>query len=83
MKIRKNLAISDTGFIFDPATGNSFSTNPIGLGILKLLKEEKKQEDIISKMCEEYETDAVTIERDVQEFITLLEKFRLSDHDET
>ena len=36
MNIRKDIAISDTGFVFDPVTGESFSLNPIGVEILSL-----------------------------------------------
>lgn len=32
------LAVSETGFIFDPQTGQSFSVNPTGLIVLDLLK---------------------------------------------
>ena len=37
MKIKKNIALSDTGFVFNPGNGDSFSVNPIGLEILKIL----------------------------------------------
>ena len=39
MKIKKNIAISDSGFIFNPDTGESFTANPIGLEILSMLKD--------------------------------------------
>ena len=42
MKMRKNIAVSDSGFIFNPGTGDSFSTNPIGMEIISMIKEEKK-----------------------------------------
>jgi hypothetical protein len=48
MNINKNIAISDSGFIFNPSSGDSFSTNQVGLEIIRLLKEGKKKEDIIS-----------------------------------
>ncbi len=46
MKLKKNLALSDSGFVFDPSTGDSFSTNPIGLEIIRMLKEGKTTNDI-------------------------------------
>ena len=45
MKIKKNIAISDSGFIFNPSTGESFTVNPIGVEIITLLKEDKVKED--------------------------------------
>jgi hypothetical protein len=41
MRIKKNIAISESGFIFNPAVGDSYSTNPIGAEIIKMLKESK------------------------------------------
>ena len=40
MKIRNDLAISETGFIFDPVTGESFSLNQIGAEIFKMYQKE-------------------------------------------
>ncbi len=33
------LAISDTGFVFDPRTGHSYTVNPSGLALLRSLKQ--------------------------------------------
>ena len=41
MRVRKNIATSDEGFVFNPATGDSFSTNSIGAEIIRLMKGEK------------------------------------------
>ena len=30
MKIKTNIALSDSGFLFNPSTGDSYSVNPIG-----------------------------------------------------
>ena len=55
MELRKNLAISDTGFVFDATAGESYSLNPIGLEILNYLKEGltdeeiKKVEDLVNE----------------------------------
>ena len=42
MTIKKNIATSEEGFLFNPGTGDSFSTNTIGGDIIALLKEDKK-----------------------------------------
>ncbi len=31
MNVKKDIAISDSGFVFDPTTGESYSVNPIGV----------------------------------------------------
>ena len=35
MKLKKNIATSESGFVFNPSTGDSFSLNTIGAEILK------------------------------------------------
>lgn len=79
-KLKKNLALSDTGFIFDPSNGNSFSTNPIGLSIVKMLKEGKEMATIKKKILEEYATDADTIEKDIYDFENMLAKLKLTEN---
>ncbi len=37
----KNLALSDTGFVFDPTTGNTYTLNETALAIVRLLKQDK------------------------------------------
>jgi hypothetical protein len=41
MKLKKDIAISDSGFLFNPSSGDSYSLNPIGVEILKLMQEKK------------------------------------------
>ena len=38
MEIKKNIAISETGFVFDPSTGDSFTLNAVGLEIIGFLR---------------------------------------------
>ena len=40
MKLKDNIAVSESGFIFNPTTGDSYTANEIGLEIIKCLKEE-------------------------------------------
>jgi hypothetical protein len=82
MKIKRNIALSDSGFVFDPSTGDSFSTNPIGLEIIKMLKEGKNPEEIKSVITKNYLTDDVSFEKDYYDFINMLTKLKLSDGDE-
>lgn len=72
MKLNKNLAVSETGFIFNPTSGDSFTANEIGADILNLLKEDKSIEDIKSNLIDKYDVDASQLEKDVDDFIVLL-----------
>ncbi len=71
------LAISEEGFIFDPFTGNSFTTNRVGLWILKQLKQGKTLQDIWQEMIEEFEVEPEVAERDLTDFIEQLRTYKL------
>ncbi len=79
MKINKNIALSDSGFVFNPGTGDSFSTNPIGLEIIKLLKEGKGITEIKMHLLKEYAIDETTLEKDYYDFESMLGKLKLTE----
>lgn len=69
MKLNKNIAVSETGFIFNPTTGDSFSANSIGAEIINLLKSETKTKDIIKTICDKYDVEASSFEKDLEDFM--------------
>lgn len=79
MKIKKNIALSDSGFVFDPSSGDSFSTNPIGLEIIKLFKEGKSIENIKNELLSKYMTDETTLEKDIYDFFQMLVKLNVAE----
>ena len=82
MKIRKNIAISETGFIFNPLTGDSFSVNETGLFVLHLLQEGKETESILEKFRERFELDKNSAEMDLSDFFTMLKSYQLTEYEE-
>ncbi len=79
LKIRGNIAISDTGFVFDPTSGESFTLNPTGLEIIKLLKSDKTRDEIKHAILEKYETDSSGFDKAFDEFMTFLYDYRLTE----
>jgi len=77
MQLKKNVAISETGFIFDAESGESFSTNPIGQELLNAIKDSQSKEEIITKIMDEYEVNKETIETHLYDFLKMLEQFNL------
>ncbi|MEK6616734.1 MAG: PqqD family protein [Bacteroidota bacterium] len=82
MKLKTNIALSDSGFIFNPSTGDSFSTNPIGMEIVKMIKDEKSDEEVKSHILKTYLTDEASFEKDFYDFINMLTKMNLVETDE-
>ncbi|MBP7281650.1 MAG: HPr-rel-A system PqqD family peptide chaperone [Leptospiraceae bacterium] len=68
----KNLAVSDTGFVFDPTTGNTYTLNETALTIVRLLKQDKTKEEILQSIISEYEVDTDEIERDFSDLVIQL-----------
>lgn len=79
MNIKKNIALSDSGFVFDPSSGDSFSANPIGLEIITLLKDGKSESDIKKHIIENYMTDESTFEKDYYDFVSTLLKLNVAE----
>lgn len=79
LKVKKNIAISDSGFLFNPLSGDSYSVNPSGLHIIRLLKEGKAQDEIIDLILKEFKTDKSTVEKDLYDFSILLETYKLTE----
>lgn len=73
MKLKNNIATSESGFIFNPSTGDSFSTNPIGNEIIALIKEGKKTKEILSSIVEKYDIEEKTFEKDLDDFLCQLQ----------
>jgi len=70
----KQLAVSESGFVFDPTSGYSFSVNETGLSILQQLQKEIPTDDILQSIIEEYHVTLREAERDIIEYIGLLRK---------
>jgi hypothetical protein len=77
MQINKNIAISDSGFVFNPSTGDSFSTNQVGLEIIRLLKENKSKEELIKELALKFSTDESTLEKDLGDFFMMLNSYQI------
>ena len=75
--VPENIAISDSGFIFLPSTGETFTLNELGKQILKLLQAKKTIEEISSEILKEYDIDTLTLERDIEDFILRLKSLNL------
>lgn len=80
MNINKNIAVSDSGFVFNATTGESFSVNPIGVEIIELLKQHKDIGEICWQLNSKYNADITTIENEVIGFVNSLMQNSLIDN---
>lgn len=75
--IKKNIATNEFGFLFNPSTGDSYSSNPIAAEIIQLMKEDHSVNEIKKTLLDKYEVDKMTIEKDVDEFLGILKENNL------
>ena len=75
----KDLAISESGFVFDPAGGGVFTVNGTGKLILHLVAEGTDPGEIERLIRESYRTEGADVGRDVSEFLASLRDHRLLD----
>lgn len=68
MAVRR-LAVSESGFVFDPVSGHSFTVNETGLAILHLLQQESHIADIRSALTARFDVDQESLDRDLVEFL--------------
>ncbi len=84
MKIKTNIAISDSGLLFNPGSGESYSVNPTGAEIIRMIRENRTETEIRDYFLAQYQTDESTFDKDYHDFIQLLKQHLLLDlSDET
>ncbi len=71
----RRLAVSESGFVFDPVSGHHFTVNETGLQILRYLQKEQDLPQLLEQLAREYSVGARELERDVVEFAGMLRKF--------
>ena len=77
LKKLQNLAIAESGYIFDPSSGHSYTANETALFIIAELKKGLTSEEIQKLLVEEYDVDASTAEGDTIRIIEQLQSHYL------
>ena len=81
MHIKKNIAVSETGFVFNPTTGDSYSINQVGQEIVAYLAENKSPAEITSLMTTTYDIDPPSFEKYFYDFVSMLRQFELLEEE--
>lgn len=79
ISLKKNIAVSESGFVFNPTTGDSFSLNGVGTDILKLMKDGKSEAEIKNTVRTSYDVDEDTFDKDYYDFLKMLGQYKLLD----
>ncbi|MDY0103328.1 MAG: PqqD family protein [Lentimicrobium sp.] len=81
MKINHNLAVSETGFLFNPGTGESFTVNPIGAEIIEMLRKGMTHEQIFEAITKLYHVERNVFEKDLHDFMGMLKTYALLERE--
>lgn len=73
--VSENIAISDSGFVFHPVTGETFTLNPIGKEILTQIQKGISLEEITIEITEKFDVEKNVVERDLEDFLSQLKNF--------
>ncbi len=68
-EVFKRLALSDSGFVFDPVTGKSYTVNETGFWLIKQLQQDSSLDVLKTQIVREFDGEEKTIERHVMEFL--------------
>lgn len=82
MRLKTNIAVSETGFLFDPNSGESFNLNKTGQFILRLLKENKEESEIIETVMSQYQVETDVLQKYLDDFIRMLRQYNLLEREE-
>ena len=77
MRLKENVAVSESGFVFDPNTGDSYTLNHLGKEILTMLKSNKSDKEIAEEIVERYDVDQAVFEQNYYDFLTMLSHYNL------
>lgn len=67
-----DLALSESGFVFDPYSGGTFTVNRTGMVLLHSLRDGLTRPAIIERLRSEFQVEGADLESDVGEFVRLL-----------
>jgi hypothetical protein len=75
------LAVSETGFVFDPRTGHSYTANATALCLLEVLKQGLGLDAAAAELRTRFDVGAAEVAHDVHEFARLLREQGLLPND--
>lgn len=74
----RQLAINESGFVFDPVTGHTFTLNDTGVAVLQALKQGTPFDELVDRLQEAFELDgSEDVARDVDDFLARLREHGL------
>ncbi|MBT3500996.1 MAG: PqqD family protein [Candidatus Marinimicrobia bacterium] len=77
LQFKSELTISESGFLFDHATGLTYTLNSTGQFIFRNIQDKQNARSILSLVMNEFEVNEDTAHKDLDDFIRQLKEFNL------
>lgn len=77
MSVLQRLALNDEGFVFDPATGDSFILNDSAAALIRGLQEGLDELQLVDRLSERFLVEPEQATSDVEDFLVQLRAMRL------
>jgi PqqD family protein of HPr-rel-A system len=81
MKIKGNIAVSESGFVFDSNTGESYHLNNVAISILNHLKQNLSESELKTRIKTEYDVEADELDSTIYDFIYKLREYNLLEYE--
>ena len=73
-EVLQRLALNDSGFVFDPVSGLSFTANAVALFVLRFLQHDDDLDALFASVEDEFDVNRNEAERDLTDFFAQLRK---------
>ncbi len=77
MPLNDRITLTESGFLFDHATGITYTLNNSGTYIMQQLLAEKEPNSILRDVMNKFEVDEREARFDIEQFVTQIKKFSL------
>lgn len=74
-----HLALSDNGFLFDTATGFTYTLNKVGTLVLKGIIDGEDREEIVLAITDRFEVESKIASKDMEQFLSRLNELGLGE----
>jgi len=79
MSLKEDFTLSKSGFLFDHSTGLTYTLNPTGQFIFRMIADNKDALEIRAALTAEFEIDDDTASRDLEDFHRQMQELGMTD----
>lgn len=77
MKLKSAVVVNDSGFVFNPETGDSFSVNAIGLEVIRCVQGGCDKKSLCTLLSKQFNIKLGLLSKDIDDFFWMLRNYKL------